>query len=716
MFRNRKLWAVVILSVLVQSGVVFGRMSDERLREMQERAEKEGWPFTVGRNAATERSWDVLGGLLLPDPNDPLFRAKLDELEQREKMGVMEDLPDKLDYRDLEGVSIVPPIRDQTPWCGSCWAHSAVGVVESAILLDMYRRELNFNADEMDLSEQWLVSCFASCGGGVVNAAFDAMRWDSYMTRDGCGDEGAVLEEDFPYIARDDIPCDCPYRHPYGIESHHWAGFGEFGLKQSIYYHGPISVSVNVYDTFIAYNGGIYSENDGEERFAHAVILVGWDDHPPEQPEGPGVWILRNSWGTDWGEEGYMRIEYGVFNSSQLDLYGWNRYVNYVWDKDSFEAHWKFDEGEGLIAYDSVGDNDGDLIGNPQWVDGKIDGALGFDGDDYVELPEAVIIRDEYAKSICAWVYVGFWNDYATILRWCDERYPDPVFYNLTMAGFYTDGRLGAVLDSRGYNPIYSATKYHPAPVTVDAVCPTFEWHHVCYTYDGVTTSIYVDGNKQATEEVWDWSYPSQAEEAYIGRDSFDGIIDDVRVYNYALDIFEIWDLTFYDTSKLFSIKNSSGVPVTWFDNLGNLFLKGSLAKQIDATGELVGHWKFDDGSGDIAEDSAGDNNGRLGAEVGEDPRDPAWVEGKINGALDFDVDSGEEDYVSLPAIGALATDNVTISAWIKGDSIGTVSGSHPIVSTYKYEFDDPYYYNYGYYLYVARNRPVFYLASAVSS
>jgi len=131
-------------------------------------------------------------------------------------------------------------------------------------------------------------------------------------------------------------------------------------------------------------------------------------------------------------------------------------------------------------------------------------------------------------------------------------------------------------------------------------------------------------------------------------------------------------------------------------------------ADEFPTDDTLVGWWKFDEGSGDIAYDSAGNNNGRLGALEGADSRDPAWVEGKINGALDFDVDAEEEDYVLLDPIGALATDNVTISAWIKADDV-TGGVVHPIVTQY----DQP---NYpGYYLYVSGNLPKFYLSGEIA-
>jgi len=221
-------------------------------------------------------------------------------------------LPDEFDWRDYNGVT---PIRDQDG-CGSCWAFSAVAPVECSILIK--------DKDSVDLSEQWLVSCTdaGSCSGGWPSEACNYMVCDGYY-KDPCGDSGAVLEADFPYVAWD-APCGCPYDHPYCIDS--WSFIGDGGgvpavdaMKQAILDYGPISVCVCVNDQFHDYDGGIFS-GPSCGSMNHAVALVGWDDNQGSN----GVWYLRNSWGTDWGEQGYMRIEYGVSNVGYAALY-----VNY---------------------------------------------------------------------------------------------------------------------------------------------------------------------------------------------------------------------------------------------------------------------------------------------------------------------------------------------------------------------------------------------------
>ena len=106
-------------------------------------------------------------------------------------------------------------------------------------------------------------------------------------------------------------PVTCPYDHEYTING--WAYIGtSYGvpstsaIKQAILTYGPVSAAVCVTSAFQGYTGGVFNAcSPGTVN--HAVVLVGWNDAQGTQ----GVWILRNSWGTDWGEDGYMYIEYG---------------------------------------------------------------------------------------------------------------------------------------------------------------------------------------------------------------------------------------------------------------------------------------------------------------------------------------------------------------------------------------------------------------------
>lgn len=264
-------------------------VSDDDLVRLQEQSVTQGWTFTLGQNPATDRPLSELCGLV--EPENWWKDASFDPCVPTQA------LPSRFDWRDLGGC---PPVRNQGA-CGSCWAFGTIAPLECNILIKDHK--------EVDLSEQWLVSCNTNgwgCNGGWW--AHDYFQWKM----DRCNGTGAVLEKDFPYRA-DDLPCEGPYNRPYMIDSWRFIGFAQGvapteAIKQAILDYGPVSVACAVTQAFGAYTGGVFNENDPTAQINHAVALVGWDDSQGTD----GVWFLRNSWGPGWGEEGYMRIEYGV--------------------------------------------------------------------------------------------------------------------------------------------------------------------------------------------------------------------------------------------------------------------------------------------------------------------------------------------------------------------------------------------------------------------
>ncbi|UCH96971.1 MAG: hypothetical protein JSV88_09010, partial [Candidatus Aminicenantes bacterium] len=122
--------------------------------------------------------------------------------------------------------------------------------------------------------------------------------------------DGIPLESCYPYTATDG-PCDHNCTLYFPVDSWYYVGNSSSvpsvsALKQAIYDHGPLSVAVYVNLAFQYYTSGIFNSCSNYSP-NHAVVLVGWDD-------GGGYWIMKNSWGTGWGENGYMRITYGCSN------------------------------------------------------------------------------------------------------------------------------------------------------------------------------------------------------------------------------------------------------------------------------------------------------------------------------------------------------------------------------------------------------------------
>jgi len=277
------------LIIIIFPVLSFGQLTKDNIVSLAQQGEKEGWTFTVGENGATIYSPDQLCGLKMPDN----WQADADFHVFSEKA----DLPSAFDWRDLDAC---PPVKDQGG-CGACWAFATMGVMECKIKI----------VDNLmvDLSEQWLLCCNRvsyDCAGGWF--AYEYMQWQT----DSCGTIGAVMEIDKPYLAYREA-CNCPYDRHYYIDSWAYVGDGVSvptaeDIKQAIYDYGPVSVAIRTSSALYAYTGGVFNHDESGE-VDHAVVIVGWDDGQGTE----GVWIVRNSWGEDWGEEdGYMRIEYGV--------------------------------------------------------------------------------------------------------------------------------------------------------------------------------------------------------------------------------------------------------------------------------------------------------------------------------------------------------------------------------------------------------------------
>jgi C1A family cysteine protease len=280
---------MILALLMLAGGSALAQLDDNAIATLNQIAAEKGWTFTAGHSRATERPMSELCSL--KEPANWRATARFAAMP-RQSVG----LPAAFDWR-TNGLT---SIKDQGN-CGSCWAFATEGTLENAIKLK--------DGVTVDISEQWLVSCNQSgwgCDGGWFAHEYNLRTGGS---SDSYGGNGGVLEADFPYTATD-AACRGPYTHRYWVDS--WAYIASDSgipsveeIKQAILTYGPISVGVYVSSSFQAYSSGVFNRNE-DRTINHAVMLVGWDD---SQGAG-GVWILRNSWGSDWGENGYMRIQY----------------------------------------------------------------------------------------------------------------------------------------------------------------------------------------------------------------------------------------------------------------------------------------------------------------------------------------------------------------------------------------------------------------------
>lgn len=188
------------------------------------------------------------------------------------------------------------PIKNQGQ-CGSCWAFATVGVFESKKLIK--------GQGKKNLSEQYLVSCNKDgwdCSGGWFAHDY---HWNKAGKRQN--KPGARLERDFRYKAKD-LACKRTRRRNrltgWAFVKNSYSVPSVRALKRAIRNKGPVAVAVCVNSAFINYSGGVF-KGPGCDDLNHAVILVGWNNRKR-------AWLLRNSWGTGWGKNGYMWIRWGT--------------------------------------------------------------------------------------------------------------------------------------------------------------------------------------------------------------------------------------------------------------------------------------------------------------------------------------------------------------------------------------------------------------------
>ena len=265
--------------------------------------------------------------------------------------------------------------------------------------------------------------------------------------------------------------------------------------------------------------------------------------------------------------------------------------------------------------------NNGTLVNGPVWVDGKFGKALQFDGvDDYVDLGVSPTLNLSHAFTIAAWV------NYPTAAN------------NMTIYGSENlDLGINRRISLRSNAFTLDCGEAGYTEIAVEGPIPPGQWVHYVGTWDGQTMRVYWDALEKGSAEQ-SCTLP-EATGSYLGRQGHNawhlkGAIDDVRLFHWAL----------------------SGQEVL------NLF-KGEAAL-----------WALDEGVDAIAYDTSGNaNSGAL-------TNSPAWVEGYLRTALNFD---GVDDYVDLGADSNLELSRaLSIAAWVNYPTAGndmTIYGSENV-------------------------------------
>ncbi len=205
---------------------------------------------------------------------------------------------ESIDWRNVNGTNWLGPVMNQGN-CGSCVAFASVATLEAT-----YR---------INAALPWLAPTFSpqqlfNCGGGACNYGWQPSGAASFLKNKGIVDAACV-----PYDSGStgqDIECkknfcDNQLQRTYKIAGSStpssWGGSAT-KVKEALK-KGPLVTTLTVYEDFLVYSSGIYKSVSKKSLGGHAVSLVGFNDQER-------YWIVRNSWGADWGEAGFIRISY----------------------------------------------------------------------------------------------------------------------------------------------------------------------------------------------------------------------------------------------------------------------------------------------------------------------------------------------------------------------------------------------------------------------
>lgn len=281
------------------------------LKEIQQEIRAKNYKFRVGITEAFKCKISEINGFMKlkkePTPNENIKQKKIFEREIKKRK------EKKIKLEPEEKKAITPPQKDEcgcdaslSKWdwrqkgavtdiqsqgrCGCCWAFAAVAAIESNFVIQ-YNERLNF-------SEQYFVNCIKyGCNGGNPIKVFSYLKNNSIP-----------LESDLPFKGREESCSDVSTTSYYTVacgyvsEGKDYKNPGIKKIKEALCKYGPIVVAMRSTRAFHAYKGGIYDEI-AKGKTNHAVLIVGWDD-------SKNAYLVKNSWGKNWGEDGYVWMDY----------------------------------------------------------------------------------------------------------------------------------------------------------------------------------------------------------------------------------------------------------------------------------------------------------------------------------------------------------------------------------------------------------------------
>ncbi len=230
--------------------------------------------------------------------------------EKLDKTGEKSGHPSYFSWQNIDGIDYTTPIKDQSP-APTCEAYGLVASMET--IMQYQTGELY----EPDLSECHL---YFYAGGTYQSGYVNLIDAANYLVDIGVPDEGCFPD---PHRA-----FDYPFESLQGwenrtvkIQDWGWVDYDIESIKTALIEYGPLVICFRFFQDFFYYSGGVYKPRWGGRAGGHVVTIVGYDDSEE-------CWIVKNSWGTKWGEDGWFRMAYDA--NIFADWYGPGTGIMYI--------------------------------------------------------------------------------------------------------------------------------------------------------------------------------------------------------------------------------------------------------------------------------------------------------------------------------------------------------------------------------------------------